>query len=120
MSETDYIGVCLSTARRVARKYDISFWIVAHPMKPKKNPKGGFDRPTLYDINGSANWFNKIDNGFVVHRTDKTGLLCTVHVDKIKNKHYGRLGEVELEFIPQSGRFKQPGPQKKETNGNAF
>lgn len=113
MSETDYIGICLKKARRLARRLDVSLWIVCHPAKPaQKNKNNSYDPPTMYDLAGSSHWFNKSDNAFIVHRFDYANAMATVFVKKIKNRHYGELGEVEFEFVPSCGRFKKPEPQE--------
>jgi len=112
ISETDYIGTCLRDARRLARKYDITIWIVCHPIKPaQKNKKGDYDPPTVYDLAGSAHWYNKADNAFIVHRYDKYGTRATVLVKKIKNRPYGKIGEVEFDFVPSNSRFIKPEKQ---------
>jgi hypothetical protein len=41
----------------------------AHPAKPVRDG-GKIEAPTLYDIAGSANWANKADLGWAVHRRD--------------------------------------------------
>jgi twinkle protein len=63
--ETDYIREMLSKVRRFARDTDCHVWFVAHP-RQQKVLSG--QAPGLYDISGSAHWFNKTDNGVVVHR----------------------------------------------------
>ena len=110
MSETDYIGICLRDARRMARKLNISFWIVCHPAKPaQKNNNGEYNAPDMYDLAGSAHWYNKSDNAFILHRQNLNDTNCLLMIKKIKNRHYGMPGEVSFEFIPSSGRFEKPG-----------
>ncbi len=94
VSETDYIGQSLKMLRKLARKLDISFWIVAHPAK-LQGPKEQKRKLSLYDISGSAHWVNKADNGFIVTRNYEEGFEkeVTVEVKKIKNRHYGKIGE---------------------------
>lgn len=107
MTETDFIGLCLKRCRMFARKHEIAFWIVAHPSKMRKDQKTGeYPIPTLYDISGSAHWYNKADNGIVVHRdfhTNETDII----VQKVKFKYYGRTGHVTMKYDPQSGRYKE-------------
>lgn len=106
MTETDYIGVSLQNIRRFARKYGINVWIVAHPTKPIKDRDGNVKRPTMYDINGSSNWFNKADNGFIAHRKNKKeNNEMTLYIDKIKNRYFGSLGEVVFDFKKNSGDY---------------
>jgi hypothetical protein len=96
MSETDYIGRCLKKIRVFARNNKIATWIVAHPQKLYKNDKGEYNRPTLYDISGSAHWYNKADNGIVVHKGENNKVFVDIY--KMKVKFYGKKGEVELLF----------------------
>lgn len=109
MTETDYIGACLARCRRFARKHNISFWIVAHPTKMRRDRNGNFPEPTMYDISGSSHWKNKADNGIILHRSDimsPGNLLTKAKVVKIKNRFYGKPGEHWFEFIPWNGRYK--------------
>jgi hypothetical protein len=105
MTETDFIGLSLKRCRMFARKHEIAFWIVAHPFKMKKDQKtGDYPVPTLYDISGSAHWYNKADNGIVVFR-DFGNSTTRIIVEKIKFKYYGKKGEVEMKYDHLSGRL---------------
>lgn len=107
MTETDFIGLCLKRCRMFARKHEIAFWIVAHPFKMRKDPKtGDYPVPTIYDISGSAHWYNKADNAIVVYR-DFAANLTRIIVEKIKFKYYGKKGEVEMKYDPASGRLNE-------------
>lgn len=107
MTETDFIGLCLKRARMFARKYEVAFWIVAHPTKMRKDQKTGlYPTPTLYDISGSAHWYNKADNGIVVQR-DFTTNQTEIIVQKIKFKYYGKTGSILMKYEPASGRYKE-------------
>ncbi len=107
VTETDFIGQCLKRCRMFARKFEIAFWIVAHPYKLRKDPKTGkYPIPTMYDISGSAHWYNKADNGIAVWR-DFTNNQTDVHIQKIKFKYYGKAGVVSMKYEPQSGRYKE-------------
>jgi len=64
---TDYIGRGIRSLKRFARLYDVAVIVIAHPTKDIG--KDGKSRaPTLYDIEGSAHWFNKCDHGVVIDR----------------------------------------------------
>lgn len=106
MSETDFIGICLKRCRMFARKHDIWFAIVAHPTKMRQDPKGAYPIPTLYDISGSAHWYNKADNGIVVHR-DFVEKTTRIIVQKIKFKYYGKPGDVSMIYDVESGRYRE-------------
>lgn len=79
--------------------------IVVHPKKMMRDKKTGqFDVPSLYDISGSSNWFNKPDIGLIVYRNFIT--KCTeIHVEKMKYEHLGAQGKVELQFNMNNSRY---------------
>ena len=66
-SVTDYIGRGIRALKRFARLYDVVVIVIAHPTKDVGRD-GKARPPTLYDIEGSAHWFNKCDHGIVVDR----------------------------------------------------
>lgn len=90
MNETDYWGFFIKSIKRAAKKLGCAVICVAHPVKlfPPK-PGQPIPCPTLYDVHGSANWFNKIDVGMIVHRED--GVRTLVRIAKIK--YHGIIGE---------------------------
>ena len=65
--------------------------------------------PTLYDIAGSANWTNKPDVGFVVHRNFKTN-QAEIHVQKVRDKWVGQPGRVTLDYDKATGRYSGQSP----------
>jgi len=109
MNESAYIGKCLSNIKIVAAKYNIHFFIVAHPVKSTKTKDGKPNKVTLYDISGSSNWFNKVHNGFILHRTwdDKTGNkgIVDMRIAKIKDRRFGKVGEHQFRFLPWCGSY---------------
>jgi len=75
-----------------------------------KHPGGVYEVPTLYDISGSAHFYNKADYGLSIYRlpnSDNTGYINSVqvHVQKVKFKHLGENGMVELRYNYNNGRF---------------
>lgn len=106
VSESDFIGNCLRTSRKFARKYNIHLFIVAHPTKLQKGKDGKYPIPELWDISGSAHWRNKADNGVCVHRDYEKN--CTlIIVQKVKFKYFGRQGETYLYYDENSGRYNE-------------
>ena len=106
VSESDFIGNCLRTSRKFARKYNIHLFIVAHPTKLQKGKDGKYPIPELWDISGSAHWRNKADNGICVHR-DYEKKCTIIIVQKVKFKYFGRQGEIELYYDENSGRYNE-------------
>jgi len=90
------------------QKYDIHIFLVAHPRKMQKQDNGYYDVPTLYDVAGSANFYNQVDNGITVYRDFKAG-LTDVYVQKVKFRHIGELGKVEFKYNLQNGRYSEVG-----------
>lgn len=103
-SETQYINDFLTKLTIFKQKYDIHIFLVAHPRKMQKKDNGLYDVPTLYDIAGSANFYNQVDNGITVYRNFETE--CThVYVQKVKFRHIGELGEACFKYNLQNGRY---------------
>ena len=103
-SETEYVSKTLDVIDVFAKRNDVLVIVVAHPTKMKKDAAGDFEVPTLYDINGSANWYNKAFYGLCVYRKSD----CTeIHVQKVKFKHLGATqgGMVRFEYFFNSGRY---------------
>jgi twinkle protein len=103
-NETQYVSRFLDILVNFARFNNLLLFLVAHPRKID-----GDRVPTLYDISGSANFYNKTDYGFTVHRNrDEKGAMnntVDVHWQKIKFKHLGKQGISELEYNLVNGRF---------------
>ena len=106
ISETEYIGQFLDKLIVYARRNDILIHLIAHPTKMKKDSGGvKYEIPTLYDINGSANFYNKADYGIVVYRHFGDSPQTQVVFQKVKFKHLGEGGEVYKKYNPASGRY---------------
>ncbi|CDM56271.1 MULTISPECIES: bifunctional DNA primase/helicase [Rhizobium] len=99
-SETQYINRALRQIRRFALKYEVLAIVVAHPTK--ELGKGGEARtPTLYDIEGSAAWYNKPDHGVVIDVPDPDLNETVVWVKKARFSWSGRKGDVTLQYLPE-------------------
>ncbi len=106
LSETEYISQTLTYFRRYAREANVALYIVAHPMKLQKDKDGNYPCPTPYDISGSAHWRNKADICLTIHRDlMKTPNITQVHVQKVRFKHIGRVGMVEMRWDRATGRY---------------
>lgn len=105
--ENKYIGECLDKIGAFCEINGVHGFIVAHPRKMLKQ-KGTqkFEVPNLYDINGSANWFNKSDNGICIHR-DYDSEISEWHIQKVKFSHWGNTGYCEFKYDVGSGRFNE-------------
>ncbi len=110
-SETQYISRFLDKLTSFARMNDVLVILVAHPRKMDRDNAGKLKVPSLYDINGSSNFYNKADYGFTVHRkADAKNILMNeveVHWQKLKFKYLGKQGISELKYNYVNGRFQK-------------
>jgi len=104
-TETQYISRLLNRMTAFAQQNDLLFILMAHPTKIKKdNGNGGV--PTMYDISGSATFFDKADFGLVVHRErDESKNYTLVRVEKVKFRHLGAPGDATFKFNVINGRY---------------
>ena len=103
-SETQYINEFLTKLTIFKQKYDLHIFLVAHPRKMSKKDNGLYEVPTLYDIAGSANFYNQVDNGITVYRDFQTG-NSHIYVQKVKFRHIGEIGESVFKYNIQNGRY---------------
>lgn len=103
-SETQHISKVLDQLTNFAQQNDVLVFLMAHPTKMPKNPDGKFQVPTLYDISGSANFYNKADFGISVHR-DKEFNWTEIHVQKVKYRHLGQGGMAKFRYNLTNSRY---------------
>lgn len=121
MDETTFISKVLDKLTAFARKNNMLILLVAHPRKmysPSSAP-GSRDTseetstyycPNPYDINGSANFFNKSDFVIAVHTKSKNdGEPVLIKCDKVKFLHYGEGGACKLKYDKLSGNYYSDG-----------
>jgi twinkle protein len=101
MMMTDYIGQCLMMLKQFTRLYDVTTIMVAHPTKAGV-AEGKV--PTLADIEGSMNWYNKCDNGLIVVR-DSGGNGSRVISAKVREIGAGKRGQCFFKVDPETGIF---------------
>lgn len=99
-TETQYVNRSLRQIRRFALKHEVLAIVLAHPTKDVG--KGGESRtPTLYDIEGSAAWYNKPDHGVIIDVPDPTLNETVVCIKKARFSWSGKKGDVTLEYVPE-------------------
>lgn len=108
-NETKYIGDSLDKIVNFCETNQVHCFLVAHPKKIQKEKTTGlYETPTLYDIAGSANFFNKTDVGICVYR-DFDKKETNVYFQKVKFRHWG-VGEfVTLQYDLNNGRYYETG-----------
>jgi twinkle protein len=99
---TDYIGECLMLLKQLCRSMNVVVIVVAHPTKAV-NEKGG-RVPSLADIEGSMNWYNKCDNGLIVVREVETNTTRIISA-KVREIGAGRIGACYFSVDPETGLF---------------
>ena len=105
VNETKYVGECLDKIAVFCERNNMHCFLVAHPTKMRKNQTGaGYEVPTLYDIAGSANFYNKTDNGITVFRDFDNG-TTDIHILKVKFSHWGEPGMCTYQYEKHSGRY---------------
>lgn len=103
-SETEYIGRAIRTLKRFAKRFKVHVCVVAHPTKSVKDGDGNYKMPTLYDIAGSANWYNKCDLGIIVHREDEDNTIIKVQKSRY-HEIIGVPGEVRMQYSKDARYF---------------
>jgi twinkle protein len=104
LNETQYVSKVLDKLMNFAQQNDVLVILMAHPVKIQKNKDGVFEVPTLYDISGSANFYNKADFGIVVHR-NRVENTVEVHVQKVKFRNLGEGGTALFQYNLTNGRY---------------
>jgi len=103
-TETEYVSKFLDKLINFAKFNNILVFLIAHPVKMQKG-----EIPTLYNISGSANFYNKTDYGITIHRVfDEQNIMTNqiqIHIQKIKFKNLGNQGVVEMKYNYNNGRF---------------
>jgi twinkle protein len=107
-SETKYIGESLDALGVFCETNNVHCFLVAHPRKISKDKNGVYEIPNLYDIAGSANFFNKTDNGLSVYR-DFEQKRTFIYVQKVKFAHWGAVGSFNYGYDLLSGRYFEGG-----------
>lgn len=108
-NETTYVGKVFDIIDTFKKLNDIHVFLVAHPTKIKKNANSGqHEIPSLYDIAGSSNFFNKSDVGICVYR-NFVNETTEIYVQKVKYSHWGEQGSIALKWNSQNGRYDQIG-----------
>ena len=111
-NDTQKISHVLRQIVDFAHEYKVLVILVAHPKKPQTDGgrKGEPQMPSLYDIAGSADFYNKCDYGLILQRQRsdeyaKGATLTWIHVLKIRFRHLGQIGRRAFGYDSTCGRF---------------
>jgi twinkle protein len=72
MHGKEAIDSTLTKITAFCQQNNVQVFLVAHPTKMKKNERGDYEVPQLYDVSGSADFRNQTHNGFCVYRNFAT------------------------------------------------
>jgi hypothetical protein len=105
-----YLETFLSDCARFAQQNNIYFIIVAHPVKARKDERGNYPCPDVFDIADGAMWNNKMDNIIIYHRpnhqVDPSSDVCEFHSKKIRRqKMVGKKGTATFNYARASRRY---------------
>lgn len=109
LTETEHISMTLSMIRNWARQTETHVWLVAHPRK-QRTEDGKLPVPTPDSISGSQHFWNKADCAITVWRdlANLESQEVKIYVQKVRFKHIGRTGVVDLKWDRISGRYHEP------------
>lgn len=115
LDQSEHIGQSLKRVRQFARRTMLHVWIVAHPTKLYRNKDGKYPMPTMYDISGSANWYNKPDNGLVLFRDkNKPDSPVEVYAQKIRFRETGECGHASFRYNRVLADYEASEPEQKD------
>ena len=103
LTETQYIEKALNKLTIYKQVNDLCIFLIAHPTKIRKT-EGVFDVPSLYDISGSSNFYNKTDFGITIYRNFLTG-FTELYVQKVKFKNLGTIDWTRFSYDVLTNRY---------------
>lgn len=102
--DDQYVSRFLNRLDKFGKLNNLLIFLVAHPITIRDG-----HTPTLYDISGGSNFFNKAEYGFTVNRKKDEENAMTNNVEilwqKIKFKHLGSQGTSEKKYNYTNGRL---------------
>ena len=114
-NELSRIKKVLTQLTMFAQMNNVIIFLIAHPTKMQKSESGIYNKPSLYDISGSADFRNQTHDGFTIYRYFEDVQEQNVFIDKnqiefitqkVKMKFQGELNQRELfNYHIPSGRY---------------
>lgn len=106
-SETKHVSESLDKIANFNHKNSTHCFIVAHPKKMQMKDDV-YEVPGLYDISGSANFYNKADLGLTMYK--ESDGQNSLYIQKVKFKYWGTgIGKIDLNWDKDNGRFSEGG-----------
>lgn len=92
-----YLEVVLPYRNQIAEDNNIHIHTVIHPKLTEKE-NGVRKAPTPYDLKGGSEWFNSGKCMITVHRESTETTVAEIHVNKVKPRSCGSVGNLLLNF----------------------
>lgn len=109
--EKDYIRRAIREMLYFSEDNNVCKIVTVHPTKMEKIPgRNYYGVPTLYNMSGSSDWYNGLDNGLTGYKTKE---FFQVHVQKIKQEMFGKTGLCYFKYQPDTGKLKETTAKKK-------
>lgn len=109
-TERENITKVLSRLTQFAQANNVMIVLVAHPTKMKRLDNGQYEKPTLYDVSGSADFRNQTHDGYCIYRYFGDESYTTFTNLKTKYTFQGDIGGiVEYDYHKPSGRYYERG-----------
>ena len=107
--ETHLVSTYMTKLQQFAKKYKVCVLVVVHPTKQSQIAGGD---PSLYDMQGSANWYNKCDKGLILKRPNRDPDVGStreldIYIKKVRNGDSGKVGMTKLEFQPETRCYRE-------------
>ena len=101
-SDTQKIAEMLKEIMLATRRLNLITILVAHPRKPAGDAPS---EPSLYEVAGSANFYNFCDSGIILERdaADKTVVKLTC--GKTRRDFLGSVGTIKIAYDGSCGRY---------------
>lgn len=104
-SESGAINDMLVKLKDFAKKKNILIILMAHPKKATMLQNGEYQKIRMYDISGSAAFYNVCDVGIVITR-DRKHNYTEVFIEKARDEdRIGNVGTAYLWFSKETGRY---------------
>lgn len=114
--ERENITKTLSRLTQFAQQNNVLIIVIAHPTKMKKE-NGNYEKPTLYNVSGSADFRNQTHDGFCIYRYFGDETFTTFTNLKTKYSFQGEIGaSIDYDYHKPSGRYYPKGEQPQTEN----
>lgn len=106
MGEVAAIRQVLAKMTDFCQKNNVMLFLVAHPTKMNNKETGNQRMPNLYDVAGSADFYNQTHNGYTIHRNFADNTTTFVNLKTKFSTFQGNIGDsVIFRYDVKSGRY---------------